>query len=455
MRSASTPTELAEMVRACDRASALRGGSWIGVRESERAGARERAALGGARPRGGRRPGALARGPGLQAARHRDPALRGRPDDRQARPPRPGRGHGARRIRPRVATGPRMLLVLHGVKRNAGDFLIRERGLEILRHLRPAQRLVVHPRWEPVDRGLFDSADAVVLCGGPGLARRFYPRVFAMVDDLDAHPTPVLPVALGWSGTPAEDPERFKFSRKSIAALRAIHARIGWSGVRDELSLEIVRRADVGEVAQNGLLCLVPPAEHGPVPALRGARASAGVHARGAAPAAGPARGRFPAPPPPPTLPTGGALLRLPARASGGVRDRDPDAGAPGNRGARSGARLPRGGCEPRPRRARVVRPGRPARRLPRPRPPRRAQPAPPEPADRRGRPRPRPGGHAGGPARPPRGRRRSGRRRRRRARSGGGKPMGGERAGRRGDRAHLADRCARPSSSFHPARAD
>lgn len=30
------PAELAEMVRACNRASALRGGSWIGVRESER-----------------------------------------------------------------------------------------------------------------------------------------------------------------------------------------------------------------------------------------------------------------------------------------------------------------------------------------------------------------------------------------------------------------------------------
>ena len=145
-----------------------------------------------------------------------------------------------------------MLLVLHGAKLNAGDFLIRERGLEILRHLRPVQRLVIHPRWEPVDPDLFDSADAVVLCGGPGLARRFYPRVFAMVDDLDAHPTPVLPVALGWSGTPADIPERFKFSPKSLAALRAIHARIGWSGVRDELSLEIVRRADVGEVRRTG-----------------------------------------------------------------------------------------------------------------------------------------------------------------------------------------------------------
>jgi polysaccharide pyruvyl transferase WcaK-like protein len=145
-----------------------------------------------------------------------------------------------------------MLLVLHGAKVNAGDFLIRERGLQILRHLRPDQRLVMHPRWEPVDPNLFDSADAVVLCGGPGLARRFHPRIFALVDDLDEHPTPVLPIALGWSGTPAEHPERFRFSRRSLAALRAIHSRIGWSGVRDDLSLEIVRRAEVGDVRRTG-----------------------------------------------------------------------------------------------------------------------------------------------------------------------------------------------------------
>jgi hypothetical protein len=145
-----------------------------------------------------------------------------------------------------------MLLVLHGAKVNAGDFLIRERGLEILRHLRPSQPLMIHPRWERVDPDLFDSADAVVLCGGPGLARRFYPRVFAMVDDLEAHRTPVLPVALGWSGTPAEHPERFEFSGKSLAALRTIHERIGWSGVRDDLSMEIVRRAGVGEVRRTG-----------------------------------------------------------------------------------------------------------------------------------------------------------------------------------------------------------
>jgi hypothetical protein len=144
-----------------------------------------------------------------------------------------------------------MILVLHGAKRNAGDYLIRDRGLAILRRLRPDQELVLHPRWQPVPEELFDRAAALVLCGGPGLAPRFYPRVFPLVDDLDAHPTPILPLALGWGGTGSGRPDRF-FSRRSVEALRTIHSRIGWSGVRDDLSLELLQSVKVGEVRRTG-----------------------------------------------------------------------------------------------------------------------------------------------------------------------------------------------------------
>jgi polysaccharide pyruvyl transferase WcaK-like protein len=144
-----------------------------------------------------------------------------------------------------------MILVLHGAKVNAGDFLIRDRGLAIMRRLRPEQELVLHPRWDPVSPELFDRADAVVLCGGPGLAPRFYPQVFPLVDDLDAHPTPILPLALGWGGAPSGRPDRF-FNRRSVQALRTIHSRIGWSGVRDDLSLELLQSAKVGKVRRTG-----------------------------------------------------------------------------------------------------------------------------------------------------------------------------------------------------------
>jgi polysaccharide pyruvyl transferase len=144
-----------------------------------------------------------------------------------------------------------MLVVLHGAKVNAGDYLIRDRGVAILRHLRPGQELILHPRWQRVPPELYDRADAIVLCGGPGLAPRFYPKVFPLVRNLERHPTPILPVALGWNGTGSGHVDRF-FSKRSVKALRVVHSRIGWSGVRDDLSLALLSSLDVGEVRRTG-----------------------------------------------------------------------------------------------------------------------------------------------------------------------------------------------------------
>jgi hypothetical protein len=144
-----------------------------------------------------------------------------------------------------------MLVVLHGAKVNAGDYLIRDRGVAILRHLRPDQELILRPRWQRIPPELYDRADAIVLCGGPGLAPRFYPKVFPLVRNLERHPTPILPLALGWSGTGSGHVDRF-FSKRSVEALRIIHSRIGWSGVRDDLSLALLASLDVGDVRRTG-----------------------------------------------------------------------------------------------------------------------------------------------------------------------------------------------------------
>jgi hypothetical protein len=145
-----------------------------------------------------------------------------------------------------------MLIVLHGAKKNVGDFLIRERGLAILRHLRPDQELVVLPRWKPLEPAVVDRADGIVLCGGPGLASNFYPQMFPLVPRLQDLDIPVLPLALGWSGQPTDAPDRFAFDGPSLEALRRIHDRIGWSGVRDDVTRGIVESADVGRVRRTG-----------------------------------------------------------------------------------------------------------------------------------------------------------------------------------------------------------
>lgn len=145
-----------------------------------------------------------------------------------------------------------MLILLHGAKKNVGDFLIRDRGLKLLAKLRPTQRVVSMERWRPLEREPLEHSDAIVLCGGPGLQQDFYPATFPLTPDLEAVTTPILPLALGWSGKPIGHPERFRFDETSRMALLAIHDRIGWSSVRDDLSLQVVQSAGVKNVRRSG-----------------------------------------------------------------------------------------------------------------------------------------------------------------------------------------------------------
>lgn len=122
----------------------------------------------------------------------------------------------------------RRLVALHGARKNAGDFLIRERALALIRHVRPDHDIVVHPRWESLDEAIIAGADALVLCGGPGLRTDSYPETFPLVPDLSSIRIPVLPLALGWSGRPADHPERFAFNDASQTALSTILRSVDW-----------------------------------------------------------------------------------------------------------------------------------------------------------------------------------------------------------------------------------
>ena len=145
-----------------------------------------------------------------------------------------------------------MLLVVHGGTKNVGDLLIKERGISLVRHVRPDQELVVKHRLDPTAADALRGAEAAVLCGGPGLRRDFYPTTFPLLKSLGETSTPVLPLALGWAGEPMGHPERFAFDRSSLDALTQIHGRIQWSGVRDDLSLQVLQDASVGDTRRTG-----------------------------------------------------------------------------------------------------------------------------------------------------------------------------------------------------------
>lgn len=147
-----------------------------------------------------------------------------------------------------------MLLLLHGAKKNVGDFLIFERAKALISRFLPQEELIERPRWESPTTliEVVKQARAVVICGGPGWAQDFAVKTYPFLSHLERFATPVVPLGLGWSGRPAGHPEAFAFGAKSQAAFSEIHARRPVSSVRDAVTHSIVTRLGAPETLMTG-----------------------------------------------------------------------------------------------------------------------------------------------------------------------------------------------------------
>ena len=147
-------------------------------------------------------------------------------------------------------------VVLSGAKRNVGDFLITERAVALLRHLRPDRELRVAPAWEPLDPAgaLLRGAKAILIAGGPGFQPAMVPDVYPLAESLDDLPCPVIPIGVGWKGRAgdAQAVRSYAFSERSLAALRWMAERATALGCRDELTREVLRQHGIANTALVG-----------------------------------------------------------------------------------------------------------------------------------------------------------------------------------------------------------
>ncbi len=155
-----------------------------------------------------------------------------------------GRGKGAHVI----------FTLLSGAKKNVGDFLIYERCKELIKAHTGVSDFLEIPRWEPLDPVLkrVNESRAVILCGGPGYSPDFYPGIFPLAQHLPEIEVPIVPMGLGWVGTPMKRPDVFRFTADSLEALQHIHRGIAYSSVRDPITEGILRRHGVGNVLMTG-----------------------------------------------------------------------------------------------------------------------------------------------------------------------------------------------------------
>lgn len=118
-------------------------------------------------------------------------------------------------------------VVLHGARKNAGDFLIRERAVNLLTRFRSDRELIQYPHWESLDDKLdiVNSSKAVIIMGGPGIQVNSYPGVFPLSKNLKNIKVPIILLGVGAYMFPFNERNihSFKFTDSTIRFLKQCH----------------------------------------------------------------------------------------------------------------------------------------------------------------------------------------------------------------------------------------
>lgn len=148
-------------------------------------------------------------------------------------------------------------VLLTGAKNNAGDYLIKERAISLLRRHRPDRELVDLDGWRPIsdaDLEVVNGAKALLLTGGPSVRPNMRPDVYALRDDLDDIEVPITTFGVGWRG-PSGDwalTRTQEFTPSSRALLDRVRADGLRHSVRDYHTLNVLGHAGLENVTMTG-----------------------------------------------------------------------------------------------------------------------------------------------------------------------------------------------------------
>lgn len=138
-----------------------------------------------------------------------------------------------------------MYVLLTGAISNAGDFLIKEKSMELLKSFKPKRKIITFDRWKALTEEqvkIINNSRLLILCGGPAFQRDFYPGVYPLIKDLKEIKVPIVTFGLGWKGIPGkwEDTHKYYFTKKSYDLLNRIETSGFKSSLRDYLTLNML-----------------------------------------------------------------------------------------------------------------------------------------------------------------------------------------------------------------------
>ncbi len=131
------------------------------------------------------------------------------------------------------------IYVAHGAISNSGDYLIFNRGWDLLERFLGAENIELIPvkRWEPIT----GQCNALIILGGPIISRKIHLQSLHIKDYLEENNVPVICLGVGISGKgyPMSDP--FFVDQESIDFWTAIYNSSQLFSVRDAYTYQVLR----------------------------------------------------------------------------------------------------------------------------------------------------------------------------------------------------------------------
>lgn len=137
------------------------------------------------------------------------------------------------------------IILLSGAIKNSGDYLITKRTYDLLKYVYPDAEIEKIIGNYPIDEKLDDvnSADIMVIAGGPSYTKKLYPRDIPLVDDLSKIKPKIYILGSGWYGNLTTDKEiyNYKFEESSKSLLRRIERDSKVLGCRDYYAVKVLK----------------------------------------------------------------------------------------------------------------------------------------------------------------------------------------------------------------------
>ena len=137
-------------------------------------------------------------------------------------------------------------VTLTGSKNNAGDFLIKYRAFKLFEKFRPDRKIIDYNGWEAIDDDrleIINKSKALILLGGPGLVRNFYPNIYKLRNNLDDIKVPIIMMGIGWKDQNGswEDTYDYPLTQNSLKLLNRIENSGYYSSVRGYHTLNVLQ----------------------------------------------------------------------------------------------------------------------------------------------------------------------------------------------------------------------